>query len=99
MPGVYLKYFKTNEPVLVGDRIKVKSFWGEMEGEVVYVPNQSELNPNLGEDTWAIQLDSETSDIRSMPFYPNYEKFAPRKITLIKRNPSTKDIKVDEDIL
>ena len=94
-----LFYYDTDEPVLVGDRIQFRKLFGKVEGEVVYIPGQTEINRVFGNELWAIQLDNEPNDVRSMPYFPSFEKYASKKILLLSRGKSTKEILPEEEIL
>lgn len=95
----YIYYYGSEDPVLVGDRILYKKLFSQVRGTVVYVPRQSNENKSLGDDTWAIQLDDEPNDIRSLPFYPKEEKYAIKKISLLRRGNKNQEIGTDEEIL
>jgi len=94
-----LFYFGTDTPVCLGDRFFFRKLFKNAAGNVVYVPGQSDLNKAFGDDTWAVQLDDEPGDIRSMPYFPNYEKYAPKKIIFIERQCDANVVRQDESIL
>ncbi len=93
-----LKYFHSNEIIKVGDRIKVKKLFGFKSAVVVYVPGQSEMNSELSDDNWAIQYDNEPNDIRSLPYFPDYEECAPQKYVFVSRGSSDVGLKPEENI-
>ena len=96
---VTLKYWDTDIDMMLGDKIRFKKMFKTVSGEVVYVPMQSPLNKAFGDDTWAIQLDDEPNDVRSMIFVPDQEPFAHKKVTFIERGPGQNLISEDEEIL
>ena len=50
--------FGTDNPVKLGDRILVRSWFGRAwVATVVCLPGQSELDADLGEDSWAYKTD------------------------------------------
>jgi hypothetical protein len=94
-----LFYSKTRTEVKLGDRILFKKFFKSVEGQVVYLPGQSPSNKAFGDDTWAIQLDDESGDVRSMLYAPQQEPFAHSKISFQKRGTADKAVTPDEDIV
>jgi len=96
---VTLKYWGTDIDVMLGDRIGFKKIFTTVTGEVVYIPTQPLLNRSLGDDTWAVKLDNEPNDIRSMIFVPEQEPFTHKKIFFIERGSGKNLISEDEEIL
>jgi len=94
-----LYYHNSIELVMIGDRISFKKLFKTVEGEVVYIPGQSRNNHFLGDDVWAIKLDDEPNDIRIMGFSPKEDKYAIKKISLIKRGGGFNEITPGEEIL
>lgn len=93
-------YNESQTPVLIGDKITFQKLFKTVKGIVVYIPGQCKLNRSLGDDTWAIQLEDEPNDIRSMAFYPFEEKYAIKKIKFVSRGNGQKAaLKSDEEIL
>ena len=95
----YLVYFDTETQVKLGDIIKFKKLFKSVKGQVVYIPGQSKINPSFGEDTWAIQLDDEPGDVRSMVYAPDQENFAYKKIEFLCRGESDNAVGPDENII
>ena len=94
-----LLYIDTDIEVRLGDRILYKKLFKSVEGQVVYLPDQSPIHRAFGDDTWAIQLDDEPSDVRNMVYAPHQERFAHKKITFLYRGEDDKAVNPDEEII
>ena len=97
-----LYYRGTDIPIRLGDRIQYSGFFRKRLGSVVYVPGQSPLNKSMeyGDvKLWAIQLDGQDNDVRTMGYFPP-DEVVPRKIKFISRDNSNqkKLIREDEEI-
>jgi len=83
-----LRYFNTNQAVLVGDIVSVKRwFRSPIRARVVYVPEQSAQHSELEYDDtrkWAYQTDDGT--VWAAGYYPSSFPFASKSISLIKRS-------------
>jgi len=84
---------------MVGDGISFKKLFKTVEGEIVYIPGRSKNNNFLGNDVWAIQLDDEPDNVRTMGFFPEEDKYASKKISLIRRGGGFNEITPGEEIL
>ncbi len=94
-----LVYYRTEIPVLLGDRVRYNGIFHKKEGTVVYVPGQSELNRELEYDDvrfWAIQLDEEPGDIRQLGYFPDHTIEAPKKIEFLCRGDAKNRITQDD---
>lgn len=59
MPDTIFHYFGTDNPVTLGDRVLVRSWFGRAWlATVVHVPGQSEPDAELGDDSWAYKTDN-----------------------------------------
>lgn len=98
-----LFYHGTDVEIKLGDKILYSKLFRKVKGVVVYVPGQSKLNKNMeyeGEKTWAIQLDDEKGDIRTMVYAPPVG-VVPKKIKFLNRqNPNESPVLTeDEEVL
>jgi len=80
-----LYYYGTNIDVRLGDKVMYKE-WGlfNKEATVVYLPGQSEIHKNIGDDQWAIEL-NDSKELIIMPFFPHYDPYTLKKIKFIAR--------------
>lgn len=94
-----LYYNGTNTAVLLGDSILVRRLFGRrVSATVVYVPGQSKKNSNIeAEDVsqWAYRVKGEER-IWVLAYYPEQQKYAPRKISFLERGAPTDSIGPDE---
>jgi hypothetical protein len=64
-----LYYHGTKNPVKVGDRILVHRFWGRSRlGTVIFIPRQTDLHPELGDDQWAYRTDD--GSVYAVGYFP-----------------------------
>src|ERR1041384_1705319 len=77
-------YFGTENPVQIGDRILVRSLFARARlGTIIYIPGQSKLDPELGDDEWAYKTDD--GDIYSGAYFPNELPHAGKGIEFVSR--------------
>jgi hypothetical protein len=77
-------YYGTEHPVQNGDRIIVRSIFGRARlGTVVYVPGQTKLDPELGDDQWAYKTDD--GGIYAGGYFPEEVPHTGKRVEFISR--------------
>jgi hypothetical protein len=80
-----LYYKSTNIDVRVGDKILYKSWWlFNKQATVVYVPGQSKIHPNIGDDQLVIEL-NDSKELIVMGYFPEIGEVISEKIIFLSR--------------
>ena len=92
-----LYYNGTDIDVRLGDKVIYKE-WGlfNKPATVVYVPGQSKIHKNIGDDQWVIELNN-SKELVTMAFFPHYDPYTFKKIKFISRGIAD-SIQEDEEI-
>jgi len=93
-----LYYNGTDIDVRLGDKVTYKE-WGifSKSATVVYIPGQSQIHKNIGDDQWVIEL-NDSNELIIMGYFPQYDPYTSKKITFISRG-KTDSIQENEEIL
>jgi hypothetical protein len=97
MEDTKLYYKATNIDVRVGDKILYKSWWlFNKQATVVYVPGQSKIHQNIGDDQWVIEL-NDSKELITMGYFPEMGEVISEKIIFVSRG-VTDSIQEHEEI-
>ncbi len=96
--GSRLYYFGTRDEVRLGDRVRIKRWFGRaLTGIVCYIPGQGPKHAELEyEDVqqWAVRCDDGT--VRAMAYYPHERHGQPSKYIVLVSRGAGGELKPDE---